>query len=249
MAKLRELRLKRKKNNNVNNNMYKSLICFFCGMRTINIYYHKTFKCKKWVDISHDVLFNEIIKPYTNPYYIVDKIQKLCIKETNRDQHRVKKDDFDRIVLYSRHIIHNNNIIYFKKLEDQSLYIMGVDRFERYIISELPKMKYYLYSYKFKKPNLTHSKRMLFEECISFHSNESNINSDINTYSCYYCDSFILSFCFFKLVLQTLPKEIDSMQFFFMHKCILFELSHYFDRKKYKKMFNSLITIHDMSHV
>lgn len=60
--------------------MCKSLVCFFCGMRTTNMYYHKAFKCKKWVDISHDILLNEIIKPYTHPYYVIKKIINFNIK-------------------------------------------------------------------------------------------------------------------------------------------------------------------------
>lgn len=60
--------------------MCKSLVCFFCGMRTKNMYYHKSFKCKKWVNISNDVLFNEIIKPYTHPYYVIKKIINFNIK-------------------------------------------------------------------------------------------------------------------------------------------------------------------------
>ena len=59
--------------------------CFFCSKRTTNMKYHKKYICKKWVQISSDVLLYEIlittryhllIKTLKNSIYLKEYLQK-----------------------------------------------------------------------------------------------------------------------------------------------------------------------------
>lgn len=64
------------------------LRCFFCGKRTINMMRHKE-QCKKWIQISNDVLFHEILI-HTRYFNLVKKLA------TSKNYKRIYKTNFSK---------------------------------------------------------------------------------------------------------------------------------------------------------